>query len=216
MKETGKKNVLPGAIAVAFIAAIIIYFIMISVEKNALSAYEKGEVLIAQTDILKGMTLTESNISQYIKRVQVDKNMIPQSAIIDMDQIISRMATIELSKGTILTTSMVEGAQEAVQKMKQPVIAGFKADDLYQVVSGTLRAGDIVHIYTVNTETEQVELVWQNVLIQQVFDVAGTAIQNQDQSTSAQRINIFLEQEFVEPFYKEVSSGSLRVVKALD
>lgn len=216
MKETRKKNVLPGAIAVAFIAAIIIYFIMINVEKNALSAYEKGEVLIAQIDILKGMTLSEDNISQYIKKVPVDKNIIPQSAIIDTDQIIDRMAIIELNKGTILTTPMLEGVQEVVQKMKQPVIAGFKADDLYQVVSGTLRAGDIVHIYTVNTETEQVELVWRNVLIQQVFDVAGTAIQNQDHSTSAQRINIYLEQEFVEPFYKEVSSGSLRVVKALN
>lgn len=216
MKETGKKSVLPGAIAVAFIAAIIIYFIMINVEKNALSAYEKGEVLMVQMDILKGMTLTENNISQYIKKVQVDKNIIPQSAIIDTDNIIGRMAAIELDKGTILTTSMVDGAQEAVQKMQQPVIAGFKADDLYQVVSGTLRTGDVVHIYTVDAETEQVELVWPNVLIQQVFDVGGTAIQNEDQTTSAQRINIFLEKEFVELFYKEVSSGSLRVVKELD
>ncbi len=216
MKETGKKSVLPGAIAVAFIAAIIIFFIMINVEKKALSAYEKGEVLIVQMDILKGMTLTESNMSQYIKKVQVDKNIIPKSAIVDTDNIIDKMATIELDKGTILTTSMIEGTQEVVQNMKQPVIAGFKADDLYQVVSGTLRAGDVVHIYTVNTETDEVELVWPNILIQQVFDVGGTAIQNEDQSTSAQRINIFLENEFVEPFYKEVSSGSLRVVKTLD
>ena len=34
--------------------------------------------------------------------------------------------------------------------MTQPVVAGFKADDLYQVVGGVLRSGDRINIYQVN------------------------------------------------------------------
>ena len=101
---------------------------------------------------------------------------------------------------------------EIVQEIKDPVIAGFKAEDLYQVAGGVLRAGDRIHVYTVTDERETV-LLWENVYVQGVFDQAGARIENGDTSTAAQRLNVYLAKEDVEAFYSGLASGMLRVVK---
>lgn len=98
-------------------------------------------------------------------------------------------------------------------ELKEPVIAGFKADDLYQVVGGVLRAGDRIHIYRVSEEKETT-LIWDNVYICQVFDQSGVSIESGNSTAAAQRINVYLDREDVEEFYSELALGTLRVVKA--
>ena len=99
--------------------------------------------------------------------------------------------------------------------MKEPVAAGFKADDLYQVVTGTLRSGDYIHIYTVDPATGDVYLTWDNIFIKEVFDSAGVLITAEDKTSAAQRVNILMEKENIEQFYSELAKGSLRVVKVI-
>ena len=96
--------------------------------------------------------------------------------------------------------------------------AGFRAEDLYQVVGGVLRAGDRIHIYCVEQEEEEQngKLLWENVFVQQVFDRNGAAIGGDDGTTPAQRVNIYMEKERVADFYAALAQGSLRVVKAED
>ena len=96
------------------------------------------------------------------------------------------------------------------------MIAGFKAEDLYQVAGGVLRSGDRIHIYSVKEEGKEASSVWKNVFVQQVFDTSGNRISNEDSDTAAQRINIYLAEEDVERFYEQLSAGSLRAVKVCD
>lgn len=216
MKGKEKRNLFPGAVAAAFVAAIMVYLILLNVEKNALSNYEKGSVLAAQKDIIHGVVFTKENIPLYFEEVQIDQRLIPSAAVTDKEQLIGMLAGFNIDKGSILTSSMLNMQNEEIAAMKQPVIAGFKADDLFQVVSGTLRTGDKINIYTVEEDFKTAYLVWENILVQQVFDTAGVTILAQDQNTAAARINILLEQDSVEQFYSELARGSLRVVKALN
>ena len=94
-------------------------------------------------------------------------------------------------------------------------MAGLKAEDLYQMAGGILRAGDRIHIYSVNKENIAT-LVWKNVYVQQVFDSAGGKISNDDAKTAVQRINVYLDSKEVAKFYSELAAGSLRVVKVCD
>jgi len=186
---------------------------MINAEKNILSEYEKETVLIMQTDLVKGVELTAENLAQYVTEAAMDKNLIPEAAVYDMDQLIGQMTVSDIDKGVVLTRSMLEGTESQSQGLHNPVIAGFKADDLYQVVSGTLRSGDRIHIYTIEEESGQACLIWENILVKQVFDSAGSMITPDDKVTAAGRVNILLEQDNVEQFYSELTTGSLRVVK---
>jgi len=213
MKEKEKKNLIPGAVVIAFLASVIVYIVMINAEKNILSEYEKETVLIMQTDLVKGVELTAENLVQYVTEAAMDKNLIPEAAVYDMDQLVGQMTVSDIDKGVVLTRSMLEGTESQSQGLHNPVIAGFKADDLYQVVSGTLRSGDRIHIYTIEEESGQACLIWENILVKQVFDSAGSMITPDDKVTAAGRVNILLEQDNVEQFYSELTTGSLRVVK---
>jgi hypothetical protein len=93
------------------------------------------------------------------------------------------------------------------------VIAGCKGEDLFQLVSGVLRKGDLVHIYMVNDELGETYMLWENIMVYQAFDVSGNTIASEDMITPAARVNLLLEEGYAEQFYNELNKGSLRLVK---
>ncbi len=210
------KHILPKAAMAALVAAVVVYCVMINIEKNAMKAYEKESIFVAARDIAKGSVLTQENASEYIAEKQMDKNLIPDAAVTQKELLYEKMAQGNVDKGAILTKSMFDDLEKMIDDMREPVTAGFKAEDLYQVVSGILRCGDRIHIYTVDAQTKNAYLVWDDIFIREVFDSAGNIIPPDDNVTAAQRINVLIEKENVEQFYSELAAGSLRVVKAME
>ena len=90
---------------------------------------------------------------------------------------------------------------------------GCKGDDLFQLVSGVLRKGDLVNIYMVNGELGETYMLWENIMVYQAFDASGNTIPSEDTVTPAARVNLLLEEGYTEQFYKELNGGSLRLVK---
>lgn len=204
-----------GSVLAAFVAAVGIFLVMLQTEKRVLSEYERGLIYVAVKDIPKGEEITRENYPVYLEMREVDKGIIPAKALTQPEQIEGLTAKFSIDAGTLLTEGMFEERQETTAGMSQPVIAGFKADDLYQVVGGVLRRGDRIHIYTVS-ETGQAHLIWQRVFVEQVFDGGGSAIAGTDHVSAAQRINVYLDAEEVERFYTELAGGTLRVVKVCE
>lgn len=210
-KQKPDSRLKTGGIIAALISAVAVFAVMIQMEKNILTQYEKGIIYVAIAEIPKGETVTEDNYAKFFEQRQLDSSCIPATALCSPDQIRGLVAKTNIEQGVLLTTGMFEPVDEILAAMEEPVIAGFKAEDLYQVVSGVLRSGDRVNIYSV--KEEEVVLVWQDIFVQQVFDASGAAIASGDTVTAAQRINVYLDQADVERFYGELASGSLRVVK---
>lgn len=204
-----------GSIITAFIAAISVFVIMMQMEQNMLSQYEKGRILIATQAIPKGQMISKENMTSYFEEAEMDKQCIPKTALHSWEQVSDMVPKEDIEKGVLLTSGMFETIEEVTRDMQFPVIAGFKADDLYQVVGGVLRAGDRIHIYGV-TEEGEVKLNWEDVFVQQVFDNGGGSIDSGDHQTAAQRINIYMERSNVERFYSELATGTLRAVKVCD
>ena len=211
----GKNRIWVGSIIAALVAAVVIFAVMMQMEKNMLTQYEKGSILLAAENIPKGQLITLENYGTYFKEAELDKNCIPVTALTSVEQLQDMVASADIDEGTLLTKGMFETTDEITGDMQNPVIAGFKAEDLYQVVGGVLRTGDRIHIYYVTEEGETV-INWRNVFVQQVFDNAGNSIVSGDKQTAAQRINIYLDQADVERFYSGLATGSLRVVKVCD
>lgn len=204
-----------GCIVTAMIAAAAVFAVMLQIEKNMLSGYEKGEIYIAITDIPKGQVLTEENIDKYMSLQKVDVQLIPENAIWDYGSLKELSAKCDIEKGVLLTRGMFASVDEVAESIEEPVIAGIKADDVYQLAGGVLRAGDHIHIYNTD-ELGNVRLKWSSVYVQQVFDSSGKSIGNEDAETAAQRLNIYVDKSDVEDFYTELKSGSLRVVKVCE
>lgn len=203
-----------GGMAAALIAAVAVFAVMLQLEKSALTKYEKGTVYVAATEIPKGQLITAENMSLYFQEKSLDKSCIPESALCSPEQVTGLAAVFDIEQDVLLAEGMFETLDDILGGMKEPVVAGFKAEDLYQVAGGVLRAGDRIHIYSVSEEGEA-ELAWDNIYVQEVFDQTGIRIVNGDMVTAAQRINIYLDKKDVEAFYSELASGTLRVVRAL-
>ena len=200
-----------GGILAAFLAALAVFLILLQIEKNELSQFERGKVYVAAKMIPKGEVLTDENFGEYVREESLDQRMIPEAAIRDPGVADGMSAVFDIEPGVMLSVGMFETTREILEQLREPVIAGFKADDLYQVVGGVLRSGDRINIYRVSKEAKTVE--WENVYVQSVFDQSGGIVENTDHTKAAQRINIYLEKSEVENFYRELDNGSLRVVK---
>ena len=211
--EERKKNFWPGVILVAFVAAMVTFLIMLQVEKNALSEYEKVGVWCTVEELAKGTQITEKNWAEYFVQVEIDKSKVPEKMVILPEEIWEKEAQIAVPKGTIISSVMFGDMEDYVDEFHNPVVAGCKGEDLFQMVSGVLRKGDLVHIYAVDEELEQTYLLWENVPVYQVFDAAGNNIPTTDVTTPAARINLLLEKGRAEIFFNELNSGSLRLVQ---
>lgn len=208
-----KRKILPGITVASFVAALATFFILLQVEKSALSEYEKEYIWCSTQQLPKGMELTTENWQSYFVQTEIEKSKVPEKKVEDPQSLIGMRTGLEISKGMVLTDTMFEGDENYTTVIQEPVIAGCKADDLFQFVSGVLRKGDLVHIYAVNDDLGVTYLLWENVLVYQVFDSAGNTIASEDVSTPAARINLLMEKGYAELFYNELQNGSLRVVK---
>ena len=203
-----------GVILSAFFAAVVVFVTMIQMEKKMMAPYEKGKVCVVKAPIAKGIVLTESNMDKYVEILDWDKNVSPSSAVTEPKMLYDKRALFEMDRGILITEGMLGDFKEATKNMSNPVVAGFKADDLSQVAGGILRSGDHIHIYCKGEEG--VETVREDAVIQQVFDQNGNHISNEDHTSSVLRINIYLDKKEVEQFYQKIGDGSTRVVKAED
>lgn len=230
-KDKKERSILPGVIIVSLLVAVIVYVVMLNAEKTALSDYEKGTVYVTTKPVPKGTMIT----ADYITQKEIDKSLIPSGAVSNPEDLTDLISVYAVDQGSVITAGMFTAVNDITKDMSQPVVAGFKADDLYQVVGGILRSGDRINIYQVdenankgdtsqslaNTETEgnwteaspAASLVWGNVFVQEVFDSAGTVISTADTTTPAQRVNIYMDNDNVAAFYAALAQGSLRVVK---
>lgn len=148
-KDIRTKRLLPGAAALGLVSAVIIYAVMLHAEKSALSDFSKGGVVLAVTEIPKGQMITADNAGEYFVQEEIDEKLIPENAAVSVEQLLGTAALYAVDAGTVMTAGMTESVNEITEDMTEPVIAGFKAEDLYQAVGGVLRAGDRIHIYRV-------------------------------------------------------------------
>ncbi|MBQ2802627.1 MAG: hypothetical protein IJF07_01865 [Lachnospiraceae bacterium] len=204
-----------GGMIAAFVAAITVFVVMLQIERNMLLQYEKGSIYVAAKEIPKGQLITENNFTEYFVERSLDKSCISETALYSPEQIQGLVAETDIEEGVLLTTGMFEAMNSIVADMREPVIAGVKAEDLYQVAGGILRAGDRIHVYSVDEEGGT-RLVWENVFIQGVFDQAGRLIGNDDNEAAVWRMNVYLDKKDIVRFYEELATGSLRVVKVYE
>jgi hypothetical protein len=210
-----KRSLLPGAVITAFIAAAILFAILLHTEKEMLNDYEKAQILTVSQFIPKGKQLTSDNVNQFLTYVDMDAKLIPESAL-TLEDVNGLITVAALDQGAIVTKSMFASLSDVTKGMKQPVIAGCRADDLYQMADGILRPGDRVDIYAIDEQEGSAVIRWEDIYVQQVFDATGNALSDTDTTTGAQRMNVYLESEDVEAFYAGLSSGTLRAVKVID
>lgn len=226
------KSVLPGAILMALIVAVVLYFVMINVEKNVLANYEKGQVIITGTAVPQNTLITEENAGAYFKSAELDKNIIPDNAITNLAELYGKAPYFELAPKTALSSNMFKNIDEIVTGMKEPKLMAISTDGVTRIVNGIIRSGDMVDIYIVEPSAEgeqsetgaetatgtgiEAEPEYAGVYVQEAFDGAGVSIPNEDKTSLCQNINVLFEASKIQGYYEKAENATVYVVKHID
>ena len=221
-----KKSGATGALLAGLIVGIIIFAVMLYMEKAVLNEEEKISVYVAQSDVAAGIKIDEGNIGSYFEIKQVPKSLVPGQAISDVASFTGLYTEMDITKGQILTTSMFLEQNELLKSFNNPVVAGFSTSQLFRSVNGTLRTGDYVNIYYVdeidvgngsNNKVTVSVLLWENVFLDGPYTTDGKAVATDGTDANvAQAFNIYLEADQVVDFYGGLNDGNLALVKVVN
>ena len=115
LSKSTKNKIWNGSILAAFIAAAAVFIIMLQAEKKVLAEYEKITVCVTIDDLPKGESITEDNILNYVQTVEIDRKIVPDTAIKNMDEITGRIAVHRIEKGSVVTRGMLESEEQIME-----------------------------------------------------------------------------------------------------
>ena len=205
------RAVAPGVVIAAFAAAAVVYGVLIYTEKKLTEKEPERIVAVATEKLNKGSDIYLEGPGKNVEFKSVPESLVPEGAS-DITDPGRFYAVCEISKGSILTESMLSDKSSAKRRMTSPVLIGFKAEDYYQTAGGKIGKGDKIHIY-VEDEEGEVTLRWSDVYVADAFDASGEEIDPKEGGKSV-RYNIYLEKKDVEEFYEKMESKSIRVALA--
>ena len=210
-KKKGQGRLWP--IILCLLLAGGVFVLLMNVESRQLAQYEKGNVVVAIADVAEAKEVTEKNVSEYFALVERPLSDIPKAAILELEDLVGQYAQSGIDAGSIITDSMLG---ELRKEHGDAVLLGVNMEALAQSVAGTLRAGDIIDIYTVKVEEDDsvtVEKALGNVAVERSYTSAGVAILKDDDTSIAQYITIPVHKDAVGIFYQSLEDRRIEIVK---
>lgn len=215
-----KSSFITGALILGVIVSIVVFAVMLNVEKNIMVNYEKGNVVLAKVDVPEGILITEKNVSNYFYVTEREQNTIPGTVFTDIKDLEGKIIMSNIGKDIMVSKTTAVNYDENILKTKDMVQISFETDKISQMVNGTLRQGDYISIYKIETIKEEnletrtecyTKPVWQNVFVYEVFDENGNKISNDDAITPAKLITVLVSQADITEFYTDFTSDTVRI-----
>ena len=211
IKEKGQSKVWPIVLCLLLAGGVFIF--LLNVETKQLAQYEKGNVVVAIADVEDSKEITEENLSEYFQVEERSLTDIPETAYLNLEDLVGKYAQSSIDSGSMITKSMLGELQA---DHGDAVLLGVNMEALAQSVAGTLRAGDKIDIYTVKVEDDEsvtVEKALSNVVIERSYTSAGAAIVKDDDASIAQYITIPVHKDAVGTFYQALEDRRIEIVK---
>ena len=209
-KRKENKNAGIGLGIAAIIMAAGVFSVMTYIRVQALSDFEKKEVYAASSFIPRGTVIDDENKTMYLTLKEVDAGCV-SGACLDAGSDIGGLSPVfDIEPGVILTGNMFTSSEHALEEMECPVLAGFRTDDLAKAVSGCLRSGDSIDIYTLDEDSGDGRLLCGDIYIECGYDINGNVATDLQ---TAVMFNIFIESDKTADFYAGLQTGKLYVVK---
>jgi len=213
-------------ILVSLILAIIVFVALLVIQSNILDKKETAYVAVVLQDITSGTKLTEENIDEYVGIQEQIIDYLPENYVTDKSLLIDKFIDKDYKAKDIITIDKVTDSAYAIDEINKPIEVAFSASSLENAVSGILREGDRVNVYSIQTyniydyttgnqtSTESV-LLMKHAYITKAFTAGGEEISTADRVTNATMYNIVISEDVEQAFNEAVNQGTLRLSKVL-
>ncbi len=147
-QETRKGDNKLVIMAVAFLAAIVVFVVMVAVESHLVNSAEKKTVIVAMTSVPKGMVLTEENMPNYFSMEERAVSELPANAYESGIPLKGKVLSRDISANEVITPSCIY-EEDFYAAVEDPVEISIEVSKIGQAVGGILRPGDLVDIKVV-------------------------------------------------------------------
>lgn len=194
------------------IAAIIVCVIYVVVDTKASADELKTEVLCMVKDVPANTIVTADNVKDYFTVVSVDKAAVPDNAYKQLSDLPKDGFYIEnaMSKSQMVLKDDIATVDAILDKYKDGYeITSFKAPDFTRGVNGCIRKGDIVDVYAVDSTTDMLILLAEDVYVYEVYDSSGNKVTSKDEIATS--FTVYVTEAEVENLNLAVCYGGIQM-----
>lgn len=219
LKEKKDKGQYVYAI-IGVVVALGIFCGLVYLERYINTPKSSTMTVIAKTEIPRGTVLTKDNWKDFLTGINMDDTYRPKDALSSVNDLIGAKTTVDIGKGSILSTKETVSTKDVENTFTDPVevslsISAENAD------AGLLRKGDLVNF--VKTEDGDdgsgatAGFALENIYVKNAFDGDGKAIDTSDRTTRASMLQILLNRSDQPAFTQATSGGkSMAISRVVD
>lgn len=200
-------------ILLMIILAVIIFVILLAIEKNEVSKYKRVEMVVTITDVPRNTIITKDNLTKYFELRECDKSLDTAHNIEKLEDLVGCYPKDTIYANTIVYDYDFGDINFENKNLENKVIGSFSVSAISDAMNGILRMGDIVRLYIVDSiDGTCKEILPYEVIIEGAFDTNGVAIEAGDVSTVATNFNIGIDKNDEADFYRIINEGKVKVV----
>jgi len=200
---------------ISIVLALMLFLSLLVIEGKMLNDYKTSEVIVANHAISKSTQITESNAYLFFSRKEVPSNIIPKTAVVDIKDLIGKVVCDSISDGEIIVDARFSAEEEYLAKIKNPLEVGMRVSNLSQIVGGTIRKGDLINIFVVDSSTRESVVVLKNVYVSKAFDTSGVEIKDSGSDVESLSLNLYIDSSVEQYFDETIASGTVYISKVL-
>lgn len=206
-----KKNF--GKVVISLIIAIILFVALLFIESKVIAPNGTTNVVIATSDVDKGVVITSENVNTYFKEKEnVDGELEVSNSIKSLDELIDTKVNSNINKGEVVSQNDVLDKESILADIQEPIEVSLKVEDISQMVGGTVREGDMIDISVVDEISLENKAVLSNVYVNKAFGADGAEI-SRDNTTSVLVVNVIISKEDEAILNSSLETGVVRISK---
>lgn len=212
-KGNGKRITAVKAVLLPLILTIIIVcLIYIFMKNKAITEEIKSPVLIAGTDIPANTFVKPEEAGNYFKQIMVNADIVSDFTFHQISELPEDGFYVEnaLKMKQMLLMDDIATNDEIMDKYGEDrEETSFSIEYASQGLNGRLRKGDIVDVYALDPETDQMLCMVKDVYIVEVFDGASNPLKATD--GVAVGFNVLVSPDEIESLNKAIACGGIRL-----
>lgn len=222
MKGKDKKAFKVGSVIVTILLGVVTFVCLNYVAQKTNGSYEKADIVVSVKEVPENTKITKSNVSTYFKVAKnIDADMCTSDSVTSLDELVGMYACRDIHNREIILKSNFENEKDKKSEYENPDEVSFKVSSFSDAVSGTIRKGDVINIYTledttaaVQTEAQsEAQLVFENAYVADAFDDSGVKIVAGDNVAVATNFIVYMEKSNEASFYQAIKDKKVIVTK---
>ncbi len=223
-QERNKQNNIKR-ITAALIGGVIIFILLVIIQKSIINQEAKQTVYQVSKDIASGTKLTEKNISEYLRFKDVQASLIPEGYITNKQDILNKFTNRDYKANDIITVDGVNDTENKyTSSIKNPVEISFAVSAINQSVNGVIREGDWINIYGMQGADNSDGYVlskaykFQHVYVTKAFDNSGELIGSEkksDAKAATTSFSVLIDEKDAGQFAEMIANCNIRVAKLM-